>query len=108
MRDRLIELLQPSIADVIENRKGITELADYLLANGVIVPPYKVNDTVYVIADGLYWQVKVLSVWYRFSNYYEDDIVCVEYNDGEIKSFDGKEIYFTKEKAKQALKGGAE
>lgn len=44
MRDRLIELLQPSVTEVIENRKGITDIADYLLANGVIVSPCKVRD----------------------------------------------------------------
>ncbi len=30
-------------------RKGFAECADHLLANGVIVPPCKVGDTVYVI-----------------------------------------------------------
>ena len=74
----------------------------------IIVPPYKVGDTVYVIADKVYWKAKVRSVWYRRSEYKEDDLVCVEYEDGEIKSYYGREIYFSKEEAEQALKGGAE
>ena len=48
-RDRLIELLYSTVADVIDNRKGLVEVADYLLANGVIVPPCKVGD--YVLWD---------------------------------------------------------
>ena len=44
-RDRLIELLkQPKEID-----EGIEALADHLLANGVIVPKYKVGDTVWYI-----------------------------------------------------------
>ena len=42
-RDRLIELIHDS--DYSLNSVG---LADYLIANGVIVPPCKVGNTVYV------------------------------------------------------------
>lgn len=41
MRDRLIELL----GDYLYSE----QIADYLLANGVIVPPCKVGDTVYFL-----------------------------------------------------------
>ena len=55
MRDRLVELLQ-NFADgtytsnvrFVDNTK-VDDVADYLLANGVIVPPVKVGDTVYRI-----------------------------------------------------------
>ena len=119
-RERLIELIEKasmqeaydavfsSIDDVIDMAKGKEYLANYLLENGVMCPSYKVGDTVYVLADKLYWKAKVRSVWYRKSNYEEDDLVCVEYSDGEVKSYYGREIYFTKEEAEQALKGGAE
>ena len=46
MRDRLIELIHDSDLSLDSVR-----LADYLLANGVIVPPCKVGDTVYVITN---------------------------------------------------------
>ena len=49
-RDRLIELLQ----EYTDNNNGGGSnhgLADYLLANGVIVPPCKVGDKVYQIID---------------------------------------------------------
>ena len=54
MRDRLIELLEEAKtqarATIGSLNNGFGEwYADYLLANGVIVPPCKVGDTVYVI-----------------------------------------------------------
>ena len=50
-RDRLIELIKNAFLEENEKRDFITEehTADYLLANGVIVPPCKVGDVVYVI-----------------------------------------------------------
>lgn len=57
-RERLIELLEKAIryADEkysdekgFEDKKFCGFIADYLLANGVIVPPCKVGDTVYSI-----------------------------------------------------------
>mgnify|MGYP006864375302 CR=1 FL=1 len=47
-RERLIELLQSVPADY-EGNRGVGSIADYLLANGVIVQPCKVGDTVYVL-----------------------------------------------------------
>lgn len=49
-RERLIELLRVPIFP----KEGVDPaevVADYLLANGVIVPPCKVGDTVYVISE---------------------------------------------------------
>ena len=45
MRERLIELLRQ------EQSRDSEVIADYLLSNGVIVPPCKVGDKVYVIYD---------------------------------------------------------
>ena len=45
MRDRLIELIDEAIND---EETSYSNIADYLLANGVIVPPCKVGDTVYI------------------------------------------------------------
>ena len=50
-RDRLIELLNIAVGDCNLTDPEIKIVADYLLANGVIVPPCKVGDTVYVITD---------------------------------------------------------
>ena len=47
-RERLIELLQNVPADS-EGNRGVGRIADYLLENGVIVPPVYVGGTVYEI-----------------------------------------------------------
>ena len=44
-RDRLIEL----IGDMPNSVDSIVAEADYLIANGVIVPPCKVGDKVYIV-----------------------------------------------------------
>ena len=56
MRERLIELLKSNLRDFQNDvaywhNEHIGELADALLANGVIVPPCKVGDTVYEFFD---------------------------------------------------------
>ena len=53
-RERLIELLcsAPLGSKTFEQqyyKSTITKIADYLLANGVIVPPCKFGDTVYKV-----------------------------------------------------------
>ena len=55
MRDRLIKLLQ-NFADGTYTSNGtitdgtkVDDVVDYLIANGVIVPPCKVGDTVYYV-----------------------------------------------------------
>ena len=55
MRDRLVELLKKKYdhfcdqCGINKESKYIENLADYLLANGVVCPPCKVGDKVYVI-----------------------------------------------------------
>lgn len=134
MRDRLIELLQPSIADVIENRKGITELADYLLENGVIVPPCKVGDKMYKLCSvnstikmGQMWDGKIVETncdrcGYKNCSCYdiglrerdnenfidvikETTIKSLEFSI-KIMPYVGTIWFNTKEEAEAALKGG--
>ena len=47
MRDRLIELIDECRSIEGVSMELVEKQADYLLANGVIVPPCKVGDTVY-------------------------------------------------------------
>ena len=84
--------------------------ADYLLQNGVIVPPCKVGDTLYVIS-----QMKDKRIL-PFINEYEATSIklgkkkCVVYHekDGYIKIFKqddfGKTVFLTREEAEKALK----
>ena len=61
MRDRLIELIKQVPYGVSVGAKFTQQfsekMADNLLANGVIVPPCKVGDTVYYI-EGAYYKSK--------------------------------------------------
>lgn len=54
-RERLIDMLA-HVGDMRIMRCGFGECADYMLANGVIVPPCKVGDTVWCLQkeDGEY------------------------------------------------------
>ena len=120
MRERLIELLGESSAKVRdyidENDYPTPEevfgiRADYLLANGVIVPPCKVGDTVYWI-NRVSKEIetdRVISI-----ELYETGIKITTHTVGSksITTYSLNRLleimYFTKEEAEAALKGGAE
>ncbi len=104
MRDKLIEL----IADYTENvtardlhsAEFDNKFADYLLENGVIVPPCKVGDTVYMICwdDGIepfIEEDKIIKVstqkfWLKYCYFNYDDI--------------GKTVFLTRDEAERALR----
>ena len=112
MRDRLIELLNADMSGC--DGDYAEEMADQLLANGVIVPPCKVGDTVYYI------NVNSLNLWVKPNTIYEADVVRIvttklgtslviqihnEYGCTEIpniKDF-GKTVFLTREEAEQKL-----
>ena len=125
MRDRLIELLkgaETKVTEMVSTPLALEEwlgvYADHLLKNGVIVPPCKVGDKVYYFSEN----PLCLSVQpYRI---YEADVVRIvtvglgtslviqirnEYGCTEIPDVNewGKTVFFTREEAEQALKGGA-
>ena len=96
-RERLIELLWGAIP----SKKDAEDTADYLLANGVIVPPCKVGETLYDIHNEKVFGGKVIMV-----NMFEDCFTFAAsggryFKDDEI----GKTVFLTKEEAEQALKG---
>ncbi|MBE5943263.1 MAG: hypothetical protein E7264_12155 [Lachnospiraceae bacterium] len=116
MRDRLVELLKNARSLYAQEDSGKTmyeEFADYLLANGVFVPPCKVGQTVYLIKDGFIERCEVEGIHYtRRSNYvrirpYHQEYLgnWSVYYKPSISSF-GKTVFLTKEEAEQALKGG--
>lgn len=106
--ERLTALLDNAPADPAGNR-NVRTLAEYLLANGVIVPPCKVGDTVY-------YPVKGTNVMYTTKVYGtgldEDGDVVInpkEYPKGAITIIGGnfgKTVFLTREEAERALKGG--
>ena len=120
MRDRLIKLLKNARSLYAQEDSGKTmyeEFADYLLENGVIVPPCKVGDKVYYVSES------PLNLSVQANTIYEADVSriittrygttlviqihnsygCTEIPD--VNDF-GKTVFLTKEEAMQALKGG--
>ena len=131
MRDRLISLLCGVECAGSDRREGgcgyrdsakcnriekidhcmIACIADYLIANGVIVPPCKMGDIVYMVTPGgRIHEKKVLGsanvvglnlrdeIWMKHSFTCESALV---FNEDDI----GKTVVLTREAAEQALKG---
>ena len=111
MRERLIELLKGNLPhftnDVASwNDEHIGELADHLLANGVIVPPCKIGDTVYFITgihSILVNDAKVEEI-YIGDGGFAYHVNC----DYLYFTLQQSEVYFSKEEAERALKGEKE
>lgn len=126
MRDRLIEVITKSglvdtwnhHTDDFKEPNPIDELADYLLENGVIVPPCKVGDTAFfvdVICDEEGEEKLGMSIGkvVSFSTQKEGLWAYCRYEDGltywhKVDEEIGITLFFTQEEAEQALKGGAE
>lgn len=120
MRDRLIELIKKAddkYRDICDrcDKDGYKSypqyeefVADRILANGVIVPPCKVGDTVYSFIQG----IPVIYEGHVYEIIYNGH-VCVyrgtrkgyftqAFSEDDI----GKTVFFTREEAEQALAGG--
>lgn len=123
MKERLIELLNGAVDEVKQTCGGANTIADYLLENGVIVPPCKVGDKVYHIRettceniDGLY----TICEFYRHSgdnlcalpkgkcpNKYRIAECCVSRDNLLIVTEKwGKTVFLTREQAQAKLKEG--
>lgn len=108
MRDRLIELIydakfgENGIASTDRLGKGTIEIiAEYLLANGVIVPPCKVGDTVFSF-DEFYKRITEFQV-----TGIEIVVSCKSLRGGlhafPLSSF-GKTLFHQREATERALK----
>lgn len=112
-RERLIELIQFGYCKgrMKENVKQVEEtMADYLLENGVIVPPCKVGDTVYEFFNvrGFYDIIELVVENITVGiNPQKCKLYC-KLKQGESRelfysdSF-GKTLFFTKEEAEKEL-----
>lgn len=126
MRDRLIELLKKydtdeAVCDLCDRpledcAKCSNEiLADYLLENGVICPPCKAGDTVWVYNSitGKIYENTVVCIKMRgkgacrntmsleYTNAHKETS-CRKFKWAQV----GKQVFLTKEAAEKALKGG--
>lgn len=111
-RERLIELMTKAENEnlsLLESEKKI--LADYLLANGVVVLPCKIGDTVYIIPmyNGKPYcgirtdKIQMIGITSRGWH------IKPRYKSNFNKTYMiGKTAFLTKEEAEQALKGGNE
>ena len=97
-----------SINDFLCNH--IERQVDYLLANGVIVPPCKVGDTIYQLCKGyksyvLEYEVIEISILEDFIDIIASSKKCpFAYPDRFSSEQFGKTVFLTKEEAEQALK----
>lgn len=119
-RDRLIELIQKAHDGCV--KISSQKLADYLLSNGVIVPPCKVGDTVYYINRSYHIELKkdtiyeakvvrivttslgtslVIQIRGEWGCIQQSNIDCIETPD--VKDFD-RTVFLTKEEAEAKLK----
>ncbi len=114
MRDRLIELLMntPRLPITVGGRtNGKTyqtagNIADHLLANGVVVPPCKLGDKVYYITgihNTLVKEAKVEEIYVGESGFAFQ--LCSNYTYFTLQQ---EEVFLSREEAEQKLKEGAE
>ena len=120
MRERLIELILEGMRKYhTDGKQYLREsIADYLLANGVIIPPCKVGDTVYVIPtkeNGMSF-IEPREITYILDSGRDKSYCSVDLN-YKLKGFKSKDysiseemfdktVFLTREEAEQALKGG--
>lgn len=115
MRDRLIELIKQAekqeclnavcgdIDFLIDSPKGAEFIADYLLANGVIVSPYKVGQIVWRIRNGKIEETTVEKIVLKDKGLYLK-LLCNSFYETSCRSV-GKTVFLTKEEAEAKLKG---
>ena len=118
-RDRAIELIRQSgcvsvwdyYNDDFVEPDPIQTLADYLLANGVIVPPVRVGSKVYKISRNKVKECEVVFVGisadercshFNFVENYEDGTFYKSYS--MVFDVIGKTVFLTKEEAEAKLK----
>ena len=94
-RDRLIELLTKEVA-----RPKAYALADHLLANGVIVPPCKVGQTVYYIVFDNVYKGKCHAIT-QHENRLQIHLYDYDFDNASIKA---ENVFLTKSQAEEALK----
>ena len=103
-RDRLIEILQDTLheweCDV--SIKTLTEIAEHLLANGVIVPPCKVGQIVWLVRDGKIEETTVEKIVLKDKGLYLK-LLCNSFYETTCRSI-GKTVFLTREEAEKKLK----
>lgn len=114
MRDRLIEIMQ-EWGNENTDSFPFESVADYLLKNGVIVPPVIVGSKVYKITRNKVKECEVVFVGisadekcshFNFVEYYADGTFYKSYS--MVFDVIGKTVFLTKEEAEKHLKGSVQ
>ena len=114
MKERLFELLKKAPLcnrdfDLQYSDGTIKKFSDYLLGNGVIVPPCKVGDKVYRISTRSGTRIKYIQETTVSRIAIDNEGIWIFCTCNPIaKCVFGKTLFLTREEAEQALKGGAE
>ena len=101
-RERLVELLEQAHhtnINLLDFEKKL--VADYLLANGVIVPPVTYGDKLYIITEVSKTIVEtiVIGVWI-----YEESFTVLTIHGNILNDSFGKTVFATREEAEEALR----
>lgn len=115
MKDRLVELLKNAHDEqkYLTSDKSIQAIADYLIANGVVVLPFEIGQTLYDASefyDGTeHPEIYELKSYEMSIDKLTDDIWAFTY-DGCFIDYDdiGKTVFLNREDAERALKGEKE
>lgn len=106
-REKLIELIHTAIISARDNygMPFSEDIADFLLANGVIVPPCKVGDKVYQIKPSLRERYAIIEWSIRYVECYAAEIHFCDfpYTHFAFTNDIGKTVFFTREEAESAL-----
>ena len=105
-REKIQEMLQGNLRECL--RTGFEFSADYLLANGVIVPPCKVGGVVYSVCDCINRPEKLfVTTIHQYEKYMSFSALSRSQRKYVFEEADiCKTVFLTKEEAEQALKGG--
>lgn len=119
-RERLVELLLESepikerdLDDGWEDNE-ISDIADYLLENGVIVPPVKIGESIYYVdfelnADKTAFEPEIHRTTVTdITIAYDYTVYSTSCGKTFLPSLFGELVFLTKAEALKALKGGVE
>lgn len=98
-RDRLIELLFKVTEE--KDCPQPDEIADHLLANGVILPPCKVGQIVWLIRNGKIEETTVEKIVLKDGGLYLK-LLCNSFYETTCRSI-GKTVFLTREESEKAL-----
>ena len=109
-RERLIKLLHDSIeiaGPAVDDT--LNHIADYLLQNGVIVPPCKVGDVVYYVEGEMICKGKIDKIEYNLYTEprlwieveYRSPIIGTQIARGRVDLFLNKTVFLTREEAEK-------